>query len=438
MTMPFLNQSAVAGLLRHAKRIAEIPDDDPMQGGGMLQPTPPFNPNAPPPTPQRRPGLLSRLNDLGQPTLDENQASQLTPEEIERVTSGGGLLGRVATQALGMGLLTPKMVAEAKAKRLIAGKDEMKTRKKMEREERLFGQIQEQAASIQDPQARLEYVARMSAGMGLPQGQEAATAADRLRQPQMQSRANAKLTVLGGDGNYYAIQQDATGAEVPGSRVRVPKPTSGITYREGVGPDGTPVIYALPSEESGDVRGPVKPRETGVEVPVPDKGDPMTIKVINNERTLAYDDAQLSIGAIGDGKGGIKNPPGNWDRAMTKSEWTNALATEDGQHYLNNVKKLIRSWVVLIEGKRMSDADARVNELQRSFAVGDKSVVVEGKKQTLLSMAKSIKELKRTGGIVQPVPGETPTETREAMWNRLTAGGMGPEQATAAVLKAKP
>lgn len=452
MTIPYM--SAVGGLLRHAKRQAGIEDEE----DERLRPTPPWNPNANPvqasmqgllaqnlgqnPVMGDGPGLLQRgapeqipdhdhkrgiggrLRHLfGADRIDPSVAEILEPDQKRRLLDKStlGLLFAGGSEAAAQDMVRLRGQAlemqDAKAARGVAARQEQDWRNIQLRS----------GPRPQDPAAAAAWMtslAQEAAGLGLPQAKELVDAANRLQPRPMQERATAKMTILAPDGNHYAIQQDAYGEEVPGSRVRVPKPTSGITYKEGVGPGGEAVIYALPSEEGGDLRGSVAPRATGVTVPAPVRGDPMTIKVINNERTLAYDDAQLSIGAIGDGKGGIRNPPGNWDRVMTKSEWTNVLASQGGQHYLNNVKKLIRSWVVLIEGKRMSDADARVNELQRSFAIGDKSIVVEGKKQTLLSMAASIAKLKTDGGITRPVPGEAAERDRAA--DLLKAYGLTP------------
>ncbi len=420
-----LDASAVAKLLASMTGGANLPQQEnnptygPMNGampapqGGLLQPTPDFNPNArqtspmDDPTHEHRKGVKGGiLHAVGADRVAPELANLLTEDQQKRVQPG--LLSSVANFALRG--RTPAQVQMERAATMLGLQDKKKARDLTARQERQWEQVQGVATNIADPQARLEYVARMASALGLPQGEETATAADRMRPPQMQARANAKMTVLGDDGNYYAIQQDAMGNEVPNSRVRVPKPTSGITYKEGVGPDGKPVIYALPAEESGDTKGPVKPRETGVEVPVPNKDDPQTIKVINTERGLAYDDAERSILELRGDDGKIKDPPGNFDRFATRTEWLNWAATRDGQAYMNNVRKLIRSWVVLVEGKRMSDADARVNELQRSFSVGDKSLVVEGKKQTLESMAESIKKIGRPGadGAV-PAKGKTIT-----------------------------
>lgn len=104
----------------------------------------------------------------------------------------------------------------------------------------------------------------------------------------------------------------------------------------------------------------------------------------------------------------MKDPPSYLDRVATQSDWTNWAASGEGQVYMSNTRKLIRAWVVLIEGKRMSDADARVNEMMRSFRPGDDELADEDKKATLKDMAESIRALGETG-VRLPVPGEKPS-----------------------------
>lgn len=408
MTVPYglLDQSAVARLLQQMQGPSNNVPQAPQMGGLMSPQLPqpvPFNPNAGrstspggDPTHAHRSGLLGKVRHLlGGDQISPEVAGLLTPDQQKRLLNKGLLSQFIEGGEEKMAL---KMVGLA---------DLGEKRKLTAQQKQMMGQIQDIAATM-DPQQAAEFVGRMATTFQLPEFEAIAQSAERLRPPQAQQlRANAKLTVLGDDGNYYAIQQDPMGNEVPGSRVRVPKPTSGITYQKGVGPDGKEVYYALPTSETGDSKAPIRPRETGVEVAAPARGDPQTIRLVENERSLAYNDAVQSWEGLVDAQGKIKDPPGHLDRLFTRSEKTNALATPEGQAYMNNVRKLIRSWVVLVEGKRMSDADARVNELQRSFSFGDKSLVVEGKKQTLQNMKASIEAIRK--GAPAEVPKGTPT-----------------------------
>jgi len=208
-------------------------------------------------------GLLGAIrHGIGADRVAPELGALLSADQRERVKPG--LLSTVANFALRG--RTPQQVQMERAATMLGLQDAKVGRDRSERQRRIEDQIQAAVGGM-EPQAGAELAARMRLMYNLPQAAPMAIATDQMRLPQMQARANAKLTVLGEDGNYYAIQQDAMGAEVPGSRVRVPKPTSGITYREGKGPDGAPVIYALPAEEAGDVRGSVAPRSTGLEVP---------------------------------------------------------------------------------------------------------------------------------------------------------------------------
>lgn len=270
MTFPggLLDQSAIQRLLASMQGGTQNTVQAPPMGGLMAPQLPepvPFNPNVDARgRHDHRSGIRgSILHAVGADKVAPELASLLTPDQQARVQPG--LMATIGNAVIRG--KTPAQVQQERALNMLGLEDTKKARVKRDRDEKMWEQIQGVAAQIPDPQARLEYTARMASSMGLAQGGPTAEAADRLRPPQMQLRANAKMTVLGNDGNYYAIQQDPMGNEVPGSRVRVPKPTAGITYREGVGPDGQPVYMALPAEEGGDARGSVAPRSTGVVVP---------------------------------------------------------------------------------------------------------------------------------------------------------------------------
>lgn len=295
MTLPYgllTDPSAIRRLL--AEKAAQTTANTQAPPQGLMAPPMPV-PTQPMPTPNPDPsahveqggvrGGLMHL--LGTDRVTPELGALLTPDQRERVK--GGLLSTAWTAlTTGRGAGAQQ---DARAMRLLALEDAKKARDLKARQDRLWANVQQIASGIRDPQEALEYTARMAAQLGLPQGEDAAVAAERLRPRQIQARANAKLTVLGADGNYYAIQQDATGAEVPGSRVRVPKPTAGITYREGTMPDGSVGYFALPSEESGDQRGPIAPRATGVTAP-PDA--PTTRANATMRRAMADNEASVS------------------------------------------------------------------------------------------------------------------------------------------------
>lgn len=440
MTIPagLLDQSAVAKLLAS------------MTGGANL-PTPQgINPNAPPPPAMQQafsqglaqnpvagdgPGLMGRQSSPGDdPTHDHRKglrgsllhavgadrvapelANLLTPDQQARVRPG---LLSTAYNAVVRGK-GPEAVQRERAATMLQLEDLKKSRDRQAREERLFGQIQEQAASIEDPQARLEYVARMSAGMGLPQGEQTALAAQRLEPTRNQPLAMRTVSNVLRDGKVYTDILDGMGrlirSEEQFVRPNEPPPQNVVASEN---PDGTVTYKTLPTRvEPGQ---PIRPTDTGLRVPTPGRATPQEIKVVNNERQLAYDDAKLSIQNLTNADGSMKDPPSSWDRVMTRSDWTNFMASDEGQSFMNDTRKLIRSWVVLIEGKRMSDADARVNEMMRSFRPGDKAITVDGKKQTLQSMAQSIRSLGQAGGITTPVPGEP---SRPAGGRTVTVNG---------------
>lgn len=93
----------------------------------------------------------------------------------------------------------------------------------------------------------------------------------------------------------------------------------------------------------------------------------------------------------------MMDPPGWWDRSLSKSDITNVLASDAGSAYMNNVRGLIRAWIVTVEGKRMSDADARINEVLKSFRFGGGKLADQQTKNRLEGMYKDITE-KMGGG----------------------------------------
>lgn len=216
--------------------------------------------------------------------------------------------------------------------------------------------------------------------------------------PEKPDTINTKSGVMIWDAEkrkYVPMLDDKGQPIMPWSQPLQPFPAQTTPY---IGPNGRPMTF--------------EPRaRSWVEAPegvtVPDKSK-VDVKVINGERTLSYDDAANSIAALRDSNGKLKPPPSSFDRVATKSDWTNWMASDNGQNYMVNVRKLIRSWVVLIEGKRMSDADAAVNEAMRSFRPGEGAATVSGKMQTLESMARSIENLKSQGKITLPDPDAAP------------------------------
>lgn len=97
----------------------------------------------------------------------------------------------------------------------------------------------------------------------------------------------------------------------------------------------------------------------------------------------------------------IADPPGWVDRAASKTDAGNVIASDAGSAYMTNVRGLIRSWVVTVEGKRMSDADARVNELLKSFRFGGGPVQDEQTKARLEGMYRDIVRMAR-GNVTTP------------------------------------
>ena len=103
----------------------------------------------------------------------------------------------------------------------------------------------------------------------------------------------------------------------------------------------------------------------------------------------------------------IADPPGWIDRKASQSDIGNVVASDAGSAYMTNVRGLIRAWVVTVEGKRMSDADARVNEMLKSFRFGGGKLADEQTKNRLEGMYRDIVKMAR-GGQATPTPPVAP------------------------------
>lgn len=174
-------ESAIAGLLGQAKQMAGM-EEEPQ---ALLPPTPPFNPNdgrstpaGDDPTHAHRKGLLGGLRHLvGADRTAPEVAALLTPDQQQRVRPG--LLSTVYNAVVEG--KTPAQVQQERALNMLGLEDTKKARVKRDRDEKMWEQIQGVAAQIPDPQARLEYTARMASSMGLAQGADAGLTAQRLR-----------------------------------------------------------------------------------------------------------------------------------------------------------------------------------------------------------------------------------------------------------------
>lgn len=425
MTMPagLLDKSAIQRLLASMQGGTQHTVQAPNLGGLMapqIQPTPAFNPNQPVADERgrhdHRSGVRgSILHAVGADTVAPELASLLTPDQQARVQPG--LMATIGNAVIRG--KTPAQVQQERALNMLGLEDTKKARDKRDREEAMWGQIQEVAAQIPDPQTRLEYTARMASSMGLAQGADAAMAAQRLEPGTSQPMAIRTIPNVKRDGKVFTDIVSGDGrlirSEEQFIRPNDPPPQNLVATQN---PDGTITYKAVPTRVAPGQ--PVQSTDTGLELPNPK--NPQEIRVINTERSLAYRDAERSIASMMNADGTMKDPPNYLDRVATKSDWTNWAASGEGQVYMSNTRKLIRAWVVLIEGKRMSDADARVNEMMRSFRPGDDELADEDKKATLKDMAASIQALGQSG-VSLPMPGAEPSATPPAGGRTVTVNG---------------
>lgn len=184
MTFPggLLDQSAIQRLMASMQGGTQNTVQAPNLGGLMapqIQPTPPFNPNVDARgRHDHRSGIRgSILHAVGADKVAPELASLLTPDQQARVQPG--LMATIGNAVIRG--KTPAQVQQERALNLLGLQDAKKARDKQARDEAMWGQIQEVAAQIPDPQARLEYTARMASSMGLAQGADAGLTAQRLR-----------------------------------------------------------------------------------------------------------------------------------------------------------------------------------------------------------------------------------------------------------------
>ena len=138
----------------------------------------------------------------------------------------------------------------------------------------------------------------------------------------------------------------------------------------------------------------------------------------------------LLVPSVG-GEEVMQPPPSGWDRATSKMDITNWMATDKGSAYMTNVRNLIRSWVVVVEGKRMSDADAAANEVLKSFRFGSGPLADQQAADRLQGMALDIRAKGKLGGSGN-------TELTDAQVREAAQAGFRTEESARAYFQRKP
>lgn len=168
----FQQTSAVGGLLRQAKQVAGMEEEQaPPPMPQMLQPQPiPEAPLTEADTHEHRKGLLGKVRHFfGADRIAPEVSALLQPDQRKRLLNQGLL-----SQFIDGG-------EQKIARRMLDLGDEKKARDTAARQEGQWAQLQAIAGKIPDPQMRLEYVARMASSLGLSQGESAAAAVPRTR-----------------------------------------------------------------------------------------------------------------------------------------------------------------------------------------------------------------------------------------------------------------
>lgn len=280
----FERGSQVGGLLRQAKQMAGI-EDEPEQSPmpPMLQPTPPFNPQAPDPLQRSNQGLLASSLSAdpaqGEASPTPPLLQQTSPEDDPNHAHREGLLGRIRHFAgadrisrENSDILEPdqraRLLDMSAFRRYLKGgedeitdsmvtrRDQKKARDKGARDETMWAQIQG-VASKMPPQEGLEYAARMAQSMGLPQGKDMDLAAQRLR-PDDPMQVGIGNAVRKPDGTYE-IPAPREPARPTVVQVRTAN-ASGKGVIRSVNEETGQVYWEMPAPpETGGLGGPGRP-----------------------------------------------------------------------------------------------------------------------------------------------------------------------------------
>lgn len=174
---------------------------------GQMQRSPDFNPHA------HKGGIRGGLLHLfGADKMDPELGALLTPEQQERVRPG--LMSTIGNAVLtGRG---PQAVQRDRAAELLGLQDLKAQRDAAAQQAQTFRSIQARAAQIQDPQQRIEFIAREAAAAGiLPVAEQATKTADVTRPRTTQPMAvQRQENVLGPDGRPYIVYTDGQGNEI--------------------------------------------------------------------------------------------------------------------------------------------------------------------------------------------------------------------------------
>lgn len=351
----------------------------------------------------RIPNFLRKL--IGNENVPPELAQLLTPEQQQDVTPG---LWTTIGNFLKDGS-TPRQRMMNRTREILAYGDLGTARTNDRRLASERSRIAQEYAS--DPSG----MAREMAAAGVWQPQEAASFA-KAYEPADQERPQS----LGGNAFWNPLERRVEYVDAPPTRPLSPSTRNTAQGVQNWNPDARKWEFEI--DETGSRVMPwAQPIQPGFTTPagvVGPGGRPMVLNtktgqfveapegtarqtgspITPMERNLAASDARLSIATLMGPDGKMKPPPNSLDRVATRSDWTNWMASDYGQSYMNNVRKLIRAWAVVIEGKRFSDKDQEFQEAQRSFRPFEGTLTLEGKQLTIENMARDLQGAIRAPG----------------------------------------
>lgn len=442
------------GMISQLKDMAGVPRRGPLNPRGLfepldIEPMSPLMADLPAPgmgdavgagvrmpnNPSLRQRAVGRVrNLLGFDNFGEYE-ELLTPEQKKRARPS--LLGGVLTTLLSVE--PPSHQAQRRAGQVLAGSqaaEQVRTQREMEEgrkalvasidwqkpgAERLFikgllrlgANPKEMAQAFQDFEPPTERDGATPLGNGFVWNRQT-NRVERLDVPEKAAAAPSRVNTAQGiqewnpqTGKYEWVLDENERKVMPFAQPVQPSFSvpAGLT-----GPNGRPLVFN---------------NKTGRMEEAPEGTDRSVGGASQSERALAAGEAERSFRQIVGPDGKLLQPP-NWlDRAATQRDFTNAFASKEGQAYMTNVRNLIRSWAIVVEGKRMSDADARANEMLKSFRFGAGAEADEDTKRRLEGMAADIRDT--TGGRVPGSGGRggapagfTDAQVAEAMANGAT------------------
>ena len=433
-----LDDGAISSLLERAgvpprRPVRDVSPDyvmpsTPAQGWGMLS----MEPGATPPA--KRQGFLGRMGTklsglLGGDTMPAGYEELVTPADLARVKTS--LPGKLLN--LTLGLQTPSGVTRAKLQELMqtrmAGKEMQQERALRAGRERMFRDIASELAAASTP-----------------------AALNLVMQKMMANRMAA------GDEEYFKMMSGGALSAVQPDTPKVPTPDEPQIVRNVIGPDGKPHVQGVLRDGTvvWDKVEIAPPKDTSVGAALQGQRDYTRTMGLrddyandpNIKRAKDYASAFQGIVAAAQDS----NPQTNLAMMYEAVKMRDPNAVREGELALQRRARSVPGWLYGLWDKAAKGNVLTTTERQQ-IVVWAQEKVEQQRKLVVPVQARFGEQARRFNvasdiEFIAPDPfagvelrtstGTASGETKEQMWNRLVKGGMAPDEATAAVRRARP